>query len=389
MSESASPQRWGEEHMIDLGAVGEADPAPEPAPSQHRRLRHLPNALLAYVAIAVALAAATVTAVKWSPLHQPLAESTVAGFLEAVRDGDVEAALAFTDQQDAEGDYLVPEALDARWEVTEVAQVAYVDHGDGKATAEVYAEIRVEIRAGEVSRIGHRYHVNIDRGEARIEQALAEHEAYGSFDHIDLNGVKVDLNLEGGPVFVMLLPGYYEFYPDMPSMMEFEDGGSMLVLGTKFLQIETGIIDEWLPSPWVVVSEEGEDAVNEALRGYYDACAADPAAEGCPFGFPEDPERDLALAPGAAWQVTTYPEVRREQLWYEHGAGFGLESFSPGEARAQVEITEDGETRSALVSCPLWVNGLYAAFDFKSGFTIDPTYEGFEGRCRSIVEVPA
>ncbi|GAA2134523.1 hypothetical protein [Glycomyces algeriensis] len=383
MSESASPQRWGEEHMIDLGAVGEAGPEPEPAPSQPRRFLRIPNAALAYAAIAIALAAAVVTVVKWSPLHRPLAESTVTGFLEAVHDGDVEAALAFTDQRDAEGPYLVPEALDARWEITRVAQVAYTDTGDGKATAEVYAEIEGPDHA----LIGTRYHVAIDRGHAEIEGAMIEHEAYGSFDYLDLNGVKLELDLEQGPVYILLLPGYYEFYPDLPSTMEFEDDGAMMVLGSKFLQIESGVLDEWMPSPWVVVSQEGEDAVNAALREFYDGCAADPTVEGCPFKFPEDPARELALAPGAQWQVAVYPEVRSERLWYEHGAGFGLESSLPGEAQVQVEITEDGQTRTALVSCPIRVNGLYAAFDFEVGFSIDAGYEMFEDHCRSLVEV--
>ncbi|MDN3238796.1 hypothetical protein [Glycomyces tritici] len=369
--------------MIDLGAVGEAAPAPEPAPSPPRRFLRIPNAALAYAAIAIALAAAVVTVVKWSPLHRPLAESTVTGFLEAVHDRDVEAALAFTDQKDAEGEYLVPEALDARWKITKVAQVAYTDLGDGRAAAEVYAEIE---GPGD-SLVGHRYQVAIDRGEAEIKGAMIEHEAYGTFDYLDLNGVRLELDLQEGPTYVLLLPGYYEFYPDMPSTMEFEDGGSMLVLGSKFLQIESGVLDEWMPSPWVVVSQEGEDAVNEALREFYDGCTADPTVEGCPFKFPEDPARDVALAPGARWEVTAYPEVRSERLWYEHGAGFGLESSLPGEARAQVEITEDGQTRTALVACPIWVNGLYAAFDFEAGFSIDAGYEMFEDRCRSLIEV--
>ncbi|MFG3339101.1 hypothetical protein [Glycomyces sp. NPDC048151] len=385
MSESASPQRWGEEHMIDLGAVGDTVPAaPDPAPSPTRRFLRIPNAALAYTAIAIALAAAAIMVVKWSPLHRPLAEATVAGFLEAVRDGDVEAALAFTDQKGMEGPFLVPDALDSRWQITEVAQVAYEDSGHGKASAQVY----VEIEGTGGGRIGHRYHVVVDRGDATIIGALAESEVWGALEFLDLNGVEVPIDLQAEPVYVMLLPGYYEFYPDLPSTMAFEDGSgrSMLVLGNKYYSPESGLVDEWMPSPWLVVSQEGEDAVNAALREHYDGCVAAPEGPGCPFRFPADPDRELALAPGEQWRVVAYPEVRAERLWYEHGTGFALESSLPGEARALVEITEDGQTRTAEVSCAVWVGGLYAAFDVDAGFSIDPGFGEYEENCQAVVE---
>lgn len=383
MSESASPHRWGEEHEIDLGAVGESRPAPDPAPSPTRRFLRIPNAALAYAAIAIALAAAVVTVVKWSPLHQPIAESTVASFLEAVRDGDVDGALAYTDQQDAEGEFLVPEALDPRWEIAEVVQVDYDETGYGRAVAEVYTEIEAE----DGSRVGHRYRVDIDRGDATIKGAMVATDGWGSLEYLDLNGVKLPIDLEVGLTHVMLLPGYYEFYPDLPSTMELEGGNSMLVLGDRYLSLGTGVVDEWLPTPWLLVSQEGEDAVNAALREYFDACAADPSGEACPFAFPDDPNRELALAPGEAWEVVAYPKVRADRLWYEHGTGFELQSALPGEARAQVTITEDGETRTALVSCPIWVDGRYARLDSDGGASINPGHGLGEERCRSVIEV--
>jgi hypothetical protein len=100
VSEGVSPRPWGQEHSIDLGAVEGAVSARIPDPSPPNRYPYVHNIALAYAAIAIALAAAVVTAVKWSPLHRPVAESAVLGFLEAVRDGDVEGALAHTDQED-------------------------------------------------------------------------------------------------------------------------------------------------------------------------------------------------------------------------------------------------------------------------------------------------
>ncbi len=383
MSEAASPHRWGEEHEIDLGAVGESAPAPDPAPSPRRRFPRIHNAALAYAAIAIALAAAVVTVVKWSPLHRPLAEAAVASFLQAVRDGDVEGALAHTDQKDASGPYLVPEALDPNWEVVTVAQVDYDELRPDMAVAQVYAEIEAE----DGSRIGHRYRVEIERGEAVIKEAMTATDAWGALEYLDMNGVRIDIDPEAGLVSILLLPGRYEFYPDLPSTMDLEGGDAMLVLGNRYLALGSDTADEWLPAPRLLMSAEGEDAVNAALRAHYDACAADPSGDGCALAFPIDAERDLAVAPGAAWEITAYPEVRAERLWFEHGTGFGLQSAVPGEARVLAEITEDGESRTALVSCPIWVDGLYATLDDEGGAAINPGLGLAEERCRSVIEV--
>jgi hypothetical protein len=390
VSEAASPQRWGEEHEIDLGVVGASAPDPDPAPSPRRRFPRIHNAALAYAAIAIALAAAVVTVVKWSPLHQPLAETAVAAFLQAVHDGDVEGALARTDQAGASGEYLVPEALDPSWEIVTVAQVDYEEIDRGKAVAQVYAEIEAE----DGSRIGHRYRVEIEGGEAVIKDAMTASEAWGALDYLDMNGVRIEIDPEVGLTSILLLPGVYEFYPDLPSTLDLEGGDAMLVLGDRYLALGSDTdewlptpSDTWLPTPWLLVSAEGEDAVNAALREHYDACAGDPSGDGCPFAFPADPERELAAAPGATWEITAYPEVRAERLWFEHGTGFGLQSAVPGAARVLAEITEDGESRTTLVSCPIWVDGLYATLDDEGGAAINTGLGLADERCRSVVEV--
>ena len=187
------------------------------------------------------------------------------------------------------------------------------------AVAQVYAEIEAE----DGSRIGHRYRVEIERGEAVIKEAMTATDAWGALEYLDMNGVRIDIDPEAGLVSILLLPGRYEFYPDLPSTMDLEGGDAMLVLGDRYLTLGSDTADEWLPAPWLLMSAEGEDAVNAALRAHFDACAADPSGDGCALAFPIDAERDLAVAPGAAWEITAYPEVRAERLWFEHGTGFG------------------------------------------------------------------
>lgn len=426
MSEGASPRPWGQEHSIDLGAVEGAVEGPVsarvPDPSPPNRYPYVHNIALAYAAIAIALAAAVVTVVKWSPLHRPVAESAVLSFLEAVRDGDVEGALAHTDQEDltdtavtgaadssgsathsppsnatadaedpdapewdaTRGEYLAPEALDARWEILTVAQVEYgKPEGGNEAIAEVYAEIE----AYDGTRIGHRYRVSVDHGRAEIIGAVPEVEAWGAFDYLDMNGVRLDMDPNVGFANIYLLPGLYEFYPDLPPTVALEGSGTMVVLGDTFLTLGSEVPDEWMPAPYPEVTQAGEDAINAALRAHFDACAGDPAGEGCPFEFPEDPDRELVPAPGASWEVTVYPLVSAGQLWYEFGFGYSLQTAVPGEARVLAQITEDGHERTALVSCPIWVDGLYSDLDAEGGARIhDPEDFAADG-CRSVIEV--
>lgn len=402
MSGAASPQPWEQAHAIDLGAVEGplADRIPEPSPP--RRYRYVHNIALAYAAVALALVAAAVTAVKWSPLHRPVAEAAVLSFLEAVRDGDVKEALSHTNQADiadpdpdpgsdegpawgaTRADFLVPEALDARWEIVTVAQVGF-KRGveEGRAVAQVYAEIE----AYDGTRVGHRYRVAVERGKAELEGAIPIAEAWGAFEYLDMNGVRLEMDPDVGFTHVHLLPGLYEFYPGLPPTVGLDDPAGMLVLGDAFLPLGGEVPEEWMPAPWPSVTQEGVNAVEAALREHYDACAADPSREGCPFAFPEDPERELALAPGAAWEVTVYPQVAAEQLWYEYGLGYRLQTAVPGEARVSARIVEDGRERTAMVSCPIWVDGLYARLDAEGGASVGDDGEAAAERCRSVIEV--
>jgi hypothetical protein len=387
VSGAASPDRWGEEHDIDLGAVDAPDDAdaPEAAPAPPPRLRlRFPNAAMAFAAVVFALAAATVAVVKWAPASALNAEEVVTGFLEAVRAGDVEGALAFTDQPHATGDFLVPEALDTRWSVVEVGQVQFEpSRREGRITSYVYAEIE----AFDGTRIGFRYLVRIEDGRARIENALDTTEAYPAFDHLDVNGVTSPVDEALGITNIMLLPGLYEFYPDLPSTMELESAGTVLTLGNRYTLLGEDRSDEWLPIPWPTVSAEGEALIESELRVYLDACVQAPDAAGCPFGFPEDDGLAVEAAPGAQWEITAYPEVGAQWWGYELLQGFILVTTEPGEARIAAVVTEDGASRETVVSCPVWADGLFADLDFEGGVGIGRADGTTIERCSSLVEV--
>ncbi|SDE50791.1 hypothetical protein [Glycomyces harbinensis] len=389
MSGAPAPDRWDAEISIDLGAVDAfPDPGEPPPPTPRRPWLGLPpgreNVLLAYAAIVITLVAAAVALVKVSPLSRPLAEKTVAAYLEAVHDGDVDAAMSYTNLDEPVGDFMVPEALDDSWRIVKVAQVEYSENRvAGAAVALVYAEIEAE----DGTRAGYRYRVGLENGRAEIENALMTADAYAAFDHLAINGVTVPVDRETGFVEVMLLPGVYRFYPDLPSTLEPDTEPRILALGTQFTMFGEEYADPWLPVPWMHATEEGQAAVEAALRAHFDGCAAEPSLELCPFTLPADPDRDVALAPGGAWEITAYPQVQVQWWWYEEGEGFTVVATVPGEARAQVVIVEGGQARLATVSCPIWTDGLTADLDFEGGVTIGEGPDGVDEQCRSLVEV--
>ncbi|PRY61914.1 hypothetical protein [Glycomyces artemisiae] len=387
MSGAASPDRWGDEHAIDLGAVDapadEAPPVPTTIGVPRRRFR-FPNAAMALAAVLFLVAAGAIAVAKWSPFGKRDAEGVVTAFLEAAQAGDIRGALAFTDQPHATGDFLVDEALDTRWSIVEVGQVASAPSArEGRYVSQVYAEIE----AFDGTRIGFRYFVGIEDGEVRIENALSGSEAYPAFDHLDVNGVTVPVDEALGITNIVLLPGIYEFYPELPSTMELETEGVLLTLGNRFIPLGGDYADEWLPIPWPTVSAEGAALIDRALRAHLDACALDTERADCPFAFPEDDARTIAPAPGAVWEITAYPTVRAQWWGYELLQGFTLVTTVPGEARMAVVVTEDGESRETVVSCPVWADGLYADLDFDGGAVIRRPDGTTLERCSSLVEV--
>lgn len=365
------------EHSIDLGGIEHTDiPETEPVVEEPRP-RRISNTILACVAIAAVLAAVTVTLVKVIPFQQTVAEETVTAFLEAVHAGDVEGALAYTDQPDLTGDFLVPEALDSRWSIVSVDQVEFFEE-PGRTMAVVY----VEIEAYEGTRIGNRLRVDLRDGPT-IKNAISTSVAHSQVGLVDLNGVEAPVEIDS--YRLMLLPGLYEVYPGLPPTIALMEGETaVLNLGNLFIQLGTDYRESQIPLGWPRVTPEGETAIADAVRSRLHECIEDPLLNGCPFVFPEDPEREVALAPGANWEVTEYPQIVALEWGFEQSMGFKLTTLVPGAAEAAVIVTEDGRERETVVSCPIWVDNLYAQFDFDGGLDIDA--EGDE-YCRALTEV--
>lgn len=132
------------------------------------------------------------------------------------------------------------------------------------------------------------------------------------------------------------------------------------------------------------VSEAGLGLLNELLRGYFDACAADPDAERCPFAPPSGAE-NIEIEPDAEWAITSYPEVVVE-MWESVGDAQALSTARPGSAEVEAtKMQPGGGARETTLSCPLLVEGLQASFLYEGGVElgIGPTAPR---ECASMVE---
>jgi hypothetical protein len=352
----------------------------DPEPELPRSRPRIPNAALAFIAAAIVFAAGVVAVAKWLQLREPAAEEAVRSFLEAVRSGDVDAALALADERGGSDRFLLAEALDDRWEIVQVAQVAYAETAE-EATAEVYAEIE----AFDGTRLGHRYRVRLEDEGPLVLDGLARTEyTPAGFGPLELNGYSADT---GGESHVLLLPGLYELYESRPATVDL-DVRSVLALGDQFIDLGGERSSRWLPQPWPQVSPEGLEVIEAALRERLDDCAERAPVDGCPFAPPPEDER-IRLPAGANWEITAYPQVTAEYAhsWGAFEQAFALFTTEPGAAEVEAVIVgDDGSERWTRLNCGISPDGVYAVFDTAGGVTLTPG-PAAANHCRSMIEV--
>ncbi|GAB4007931.1 hypothetical protein GCM10029992_62990 [Glycomyces albus] len=301
-------------------------------------------------------------------------------YLEAVRDGDVESALSMTDPEDDGKEFLTPAPLDDRWEINEIAQVEYRENRGGfDATADVY----VEIEAYDGTRLGDRLTVAIEDGEATVLSGLTEADVYPSpaLGMIELNGFTAEV---ADTMRLRLLPGVYEFYGSAPDTLAFETP-DRLVLGRSSVALGGHETTGLEGVPWPQVSDTGRELLNERLREHFDGCAADPAAEQCPFAPPPGAE-NIEIGPDAEWTITAYPEWSVD-IWESVGDALRLSTARPGSVEIEATITQPGGgTREATLSCPLLVDGMGAVFPYEGGVELRLGPMVVAQQCPSMVE---
>lgn len=246
-----------------------------------------------FVVTAGLLAVAVVGALILVPFLGPDPKDVVEDYLDAIRGGDTEAALAIAGgvPTGADSTFLSPAALADDWTVDSVVErdrfddTAYVD---------------VTISAGELSEPG-RFRVVREQGEDwRIEHPFVEVNLdEGSLDLVELGSVRRDA--DSGPL--LLFPGVYELYPSVAKQLTFTP--ARLIAAPR----PEGGVATVTRRP--TLTDATVRAGQRAINTYVDDCAKKSVVSpaGCPINTIEafdgfDDPTDIT------WQVVGYPEAR-------------------------------------------------------------------------------
>ena len=334
------------------------------APMRQRTRRRLAVAILVVLAIA-----ATIVTTRWTQEKQqaePPVEA-VRAFLEASRSGDVDAALALTDDEPAAAkDLLVPEALSEDWTIGDVVLQSWLSDSGGAGVEATIISHDAELTATfDLERTGEGWRLTDPFTTLPVESA--------PLPYLEVNGLTVPLepdDVEGE--YFSVLPGVYRLYEHPPELLTYA-GAPVLALGEDWAETEDAdgiraVIGNFN------AAEGTEPSLNEQMKTYLDDCMAeDPERFGCPFAFDRwDVENeDFTPGPDRQWEIVAYPQVV---------AGTVGPMYTPdqlrllvrheGQARVTVEDEQTGEKQT--LECLITANGLYLWLDDTNQYAIGP-----------------
>jgi len=252
---------------------------------------------------------------------EPEPAALVRDYLNAIRTGDVDRALAIAERRPTgeEATFLTGEALDRGWEL---GRVSVVEETTSYATVE--AEIIADSGVGSTGR----FELSKEEadGDWRFDAPLLEVQfSPGPVQYLEVNGVTVPLTPSGWgerPVY-FLLPGVYRFYDDVPGLLDMEAERAPFLPGsTERVFRQATRLQVEPPSP--TLTEEAPQRIQAAVNAHLDACAAkmhDNAEAGCPFGvfWVPDPRREdgshLEEFGDVEWRIEKYPVVAVAVGW--------------------------------------------------------------------------
>jgi hypothetical protein len=359
---------------------------------QSRTRRRLAVAILVILALT-----GTIVATSWTRTREQ-AEApveTVRAFLEASRRGDVDAALALTDDEPSDSEeLLVPEAQSDDWTIgdlnlrswspdADVAQVSATIIGPHEA--ELTTTFRLE-RSDDAWKVTNPF-TTLPIGQVPLP-------------YLQVNGhtIPMDPNQLGGWEFTVL-PGVYHLYPNPPELLIYE-GAPVIALGGTWTDAKNG--DAYLTVFSGFHAAEGtEEALNEQMQTYLDDCMADadgPEQFGCPFGLDEWDIAEEGFTPGPErqWELVEYPQVVAGTL----GPMFAPEQLAfltRHEGLARVTVTDENSDEQLTLECPISTDGLYLWLDETNQYAIGPNGDpaapntedtAWNGGYRSYCELP-
>ena len=274
----------------------------------------------------------------------PDAESTVRSYLEAIHDGDVEAALEYVEHRPTgqEARFLVPEAMSQDWSIVGVS--GPTRDGDDEVNASIESH-------GSVAHAS--FHADQDeKGDWYIDDPFEYVEFPGwPFAYAEVNGEIAE------PGVYTLFPGVYTFHRSIDGLLSFQDKPQLMMPRHDSAGSPTPA------NPEIELGDEAQDRIQEALNTHLDACAeavvTDPP--NCPFGTSVSPSPNRGGSPftpkDLRWTIEDYPTVKVEETAPEQNdaspPSFTAVITQEGTATLSGTRVVDRRTEEFTLKCPI------------------------------------
>ncbi len=266
--------------------------APRPAPTALRRR--------VWIAAIAALALIAAGAVTWTVVRDHPAETVVKDFFAALQAKDVDAALALVAESGmpdgTQPHLLVPEAVGDGWELT----------GTEVEGRETIASVTAEFDTPDGVQHG-RYELESEPdGTWTLEDPFVSVRAGTDvIRYLQANDAVTAIDATASTV--VLFPGVYRLYPDVPGVVDAYDTRPVALFGDAAFEVP-GL--GMSPEPEAVASVQQD--VHDRIAACLDA--AQPAPDDCPFGLLDGTnvtadEGDLDTFTEAEWGLEAYPDL--------------------------------------------------------------------------------
>jgi hypothetical protein len=319
--------------------------------------RHRRPVMVVAGLVVVALVATLVLVVFLTPGPKDVVQD----YLDAIRAGDTEAALAIAGEpaDDERLEFLSAEALADDWTVDAVVE---------RHRSDDETDIDVTISAGGISQQGRFSMVHGDDGWTMESPFVRVDLAAGNLTTVELGSEqRIKENAAAQPtgiVQLLVFPGVYKLYPSLAKQLTFEP--SVLIAAPQENEEATVRV-----TAGYTLTGAGADAAQQALNAHIDGCAkkTDIEPAGCPFNAENsDAVQGLDHFDDIVWTIVTHPEAH-----FAMGNGGGLTAVvrKPGTVRvtgsAVPEEPEDSPRTTFTLTCEFGLTGM----------TIDMDMEGF------------
>ena len=234
------------------------------------------------------------------------AVEAVTGYLEALRDGDLDAANDYSGGgglDGADGTLLTAEALSSDWEIESVERRS-------ASTSAVHAVIRAGERRAEGV-----FHVEeTDDGMRITDPYVTLTVRTRVIETLSLSGHELPIEMpeDGSALQLSMYPGAYVLFEDAPGFADDPDAILMAMPSGSALALEPVLAGA------MVGNAEVEERLNTDLAGWIDLCAesTEAAPPGCPFGAAsdygaaDDGVDEFEEVSKLTWAVDGHPRVR-------------------------------------------------------------------------------